>query len=64
VAVESAGGSSPDWLKAASNLPKWTAADDREAECKAWLEEDAPDNWKPFESLWAANPRQLTSLGL
>lgn len=26
-----------------ANLPKWTEADDREAEYMAWLEEDAPD---------------------
>jgi hypothetical protein len=32
---------------------EWTAADDREAEYMAWLEEDAPDNWNPFDSLWA-----------
>jgi len=27
---------------------QWTAADDREAEYMAWLEEDAPDYWDPF----------------
>lgn len=40
---------------------QWTEADDREADYMAWLEEDAPDNWSPFESLWATNPRQVTS---
>lgn len=29
--------------KIRANLPEWTAADDREAEYMAWLEEDAPD---------------------
>jgi hypothetical protein len=43
------------------NLPKWTAADDLEAEYMAWVEEDAPDNWNPFDSLWAY-PSQHTSL--
>ncbi len=43
------------------NLPPWTAEDDLEAEYMAWLEEDAPDNWNPFESLWAY-PSQRTSL--
>jgi hypothetical protein len=42
------------------NLPKWTAAGDLEAEYMAWVEEDAPDNWNPFESLWAY-PSQRTS---
>jgi len=42
-------------------IRQWTAADDREAEYMVWLEEDAPDNWNPFESLWAANPTQPTS---
>jgi hypothetical protein len=40
---------------------EWTEADDREAEYMAWLEEEAPDNWNPFESLWAADPTQPTS---
>ena len=40
---------------------EWTAADDREAEYMAWLEEEAPDYWNPFESWWAANPTQRTS---
>jgi hypothetical protein len=39
--------------KIRANLPKWTAVDDLEAEYMAWLEEDAPDNWNPFDSLWA-----------
>lgn len=39
---------------------EWTAADDLEAEYMAWVEEDAPDNWNPFESLWAY-PSQRTS---
>lgn len=40
---------------------EWTAADELEAEYMAWLEEDAPDNWNPFESLWAASPTQRNS---
>lgn len=46
--------------KIRANLPPWTAADDLEAEYMAWVEEDAPDNWNPFESLWA-HPSQHTS---
>ena len=38
---------------------EWTAVDELEVEYMAWLEEDAPDNWNPFESLWAY-PRQHT----
>ena len=30
---------------------EWTAADDREAEYMAWVEEDAPDYWDPFATL-------------
>lgn len=32
---------------------EWTAADDLEAEYMAWVEEDAPDNWDPFATLWS-----------
>jgi len=46
--------------KIRANLPKWTAVDDLEAEYMAWLEEDAPDNWNPFDSLWAY-PRPVYS---
>jgi len=43
-----------------ANLPKWIEADEHEAEYMAWLEEDAPDSWNPFDSLWAY-PNQHTS---
>ena len=42
-----------DFFRTNPKILEWTDADDREAEYMAWLEEDAPDFWNPFATLWS-----------
>ena len=42
-----------EFFRTNPKILEWTAADDLEADYMAWVEEDAPDNWDPFATLWS-----------